>query len=342
MRAAVFHETGKPLSIEQVADPAPADDQVVVQVSGAGICGSDLHVTQFAGTSKRGLILGHEFAGTIVAVGRGAQDRWREGDRVTALPLFPCRECDACEAGLHALCPNGLWMGNFLEVPGAYAQFVAARADLVQRLPAGISDAEGAMVEPLAVGHHVVSRAQLPHAASVLVLGGGPIGAAVTLFTRSTGARHVVVSEPASARRDRCLSLGATATIDPHAEDVAARFAALTGGAPQVVFECVGVPGMLHDAVGLAAIRGRVVVAGVVFAEDRFMPLPAMTKEVSIVFSSGYEERDFEAVIKALAQREIDATPIHTSTVSLDELPAAFEALRSDPAQCKVLIDPAR
>lgn len=340
MRAAIFHEAGQPLSIETVADPQPAADQVVIAVSGAGICGSDLHVTQFPGIMPAGTILGHEYAGTIVTLGSGVSGDWKVGDRVTALPLFPCRQCEACDAHLPALCPNGRFAGNSLDAPGAYAEYVAARADMLQRLPSGVSDDEGAMVEPLAVGHHIVDRAELPHGAAVLVLGGGPIGAAVTLFARAAGARHVVVSEPGMARRERCLNLGATAVIDPRSEDVAARFAALTGSAPQVVFECVGLPGMLHDAVMLCGLRGRVVVAGVVFAEDHLPPLAALGKEVTILYSQAYAERDFAAVIDALAKREIDVAPLHTATVSLDELPEAFENLRNNPAQCKVLIDP--
>jgi (R,R)-butanediol dehydrogenase/meso-butanediol dehydrogenase/diacetyl reductase len=107
-----------------------------------------------------------------------------------------------------------------------------------------------------------------------------------------------------------------------------------------VVFECVGLPGLLHQAVELAGLRGRVVVAGVLFEEDRLPPLVAFAKEVTIAYSQAYTERDFAAVIDALARREIDAAPMHTRTVGLDDLPAAFEALRGNPHECKVLIDP--
>lgn len=340
MRAAVFHHAGTPLSVETVADPEPADDQVIIAVRGAGICGSDLHVTQFPGIMPDGTILGHEYAGEIVALGRNVRGSWKPGDRVTALPLFPCRECEACAADLPALCPNGRFAGNSLDAPGAFAEYVPARGDLLQKVPAGIGDAEAAMIEPLAVGHHIVSRAGLTRDDAVLVIGGGPIGAAVALFARAAGARQVIVSEPAPARRERCLMLGATGTIDPSQEDVAARFAAIAGTRPSVVFECVGVPGMLDQAVRLAGLRGRVVVAGVVFIEDRLPPLEALGKEVSITYSQAYNERDFAAVIDALARKDIDASPMHTQTVTLAGLPDAFEALRGNPAQCKVIVAP--
>lgn len=340
MRAAVFHEAGRPLAIETIPDPVPAGDEVVIAVHGAGICGSDLHITQHAGLTRPGTVLGHEFAGTIAALGAAVAGGWKVGDRVTALPLFPCCRCEACDAGMPNLCGQGTWAGVTPERPGAYAQYVVARGSLLQAVPAGISDPEAAMIEPLAVGHHTVARAQIRTGEAVLIIGGGPIGAAAALFARAAGARHVVVSEPAAARRERCRLLGATATIDPANEDVAVRFGAVAGKRPDIVFECVGAPGLLHQAVELVGLRGRVIVAGVLFEEDRLPPLTAFIKEVTIAYSQAYTERDFAAVIDAIARREIDSAPMHTRTVTFDELPATFESLRGNPLECKVLLDP--
>lgn len=339
MRAAVFHEAGRPLEITRVADPVPAADQVILQVGGAGICGSDLHVTQYPGVMAPGTVLGHEFFGTIVATGSEVSG-WQQGARVTALPVMPCRTCEACDHGLPSLCPSVLFVGTALAAPGAFAEYVAVRADQLQRVPDGVSDVEAAMIEPLAVGHHTVSRANLRADDRVLILGGGPIGAAVALFARAAGARTVVVSEPAAARRERCRELGATAVIDPRGEDVAAQFATVAGGRPSVVFECVGVPGMLAEAVRLAGLRARIVVAGVVFAEDTFPPLETMAREISIIYSQAYEERDFAGVIDALAKGRVDCRPMHTRTVTLDQLPDVFEGLRNNPSECKVIVDP--
>lgn len=341
MRAAVFRGAGQPLSIETVADPVPGPDQVVIEVAHSGICGSDLHMAESDHTAP-GLILGHEYAGTIAALG-SAVEGWKVGDRVTALPLFPCRraDCEACGADLPSICPDNLFAGTDLLAQGAYAQYVGARANMLQRLPDGVGFAEGAMVEPLAVGHHIVSRAEMLRDAAVLVLGGGPIGIAVTLFAALAGARHVIVSERSPERRGLAAAVGAGGVIDPRAEDVGAAFARMTGGRrPQVVFECVGYPGMLEQAVSLAAVRGQVIVAGVIFGQDTFLPIVAMGKEVTVRYSQAYAEPDFAAVIDAIAQGRIDPAPIHTSTVSLDELPATFAALRSDPRECKVLIRP--
>ena len=339
MRAAIFEEAGRPLNVVTVEDPRPAPDQVVIEVAHCGICGSDLHVTQ-QGLVPSGTILGHEFAGTIVEIGREVGGDWRVGDRVTALPIQACRSCEPCAIGLPGLCSSVLFTGTTLETPGAYAQYVRARRTMLQRLPAGVSFAEGALVEPLAVAHHAVGLAGELSGASVLVIGAGPIGVGVALFARLAGARHVVVSEPAHGRLQTALGMGATHAIDPAAGPVARSFATLAGRQPGVVFECVGNPGMLQHAIELAGVRGRVLVAGVCLEEDRIRPLTALGREVSLQFSQCYTERDFSSVIDAIAHGRADATPMLTRIVGFDELPSAFEALRQPGEQCKLLIDP--
>lgn len=121
MRAAIFEEVGRPLVIATVEDPRPAPDQVVIEVAHCGICGSDLHVTQY-GLVLSGTILGHAFAGTIAEVGREVGGEWRVGDRVTALPIQACQSCESCAAGLPGLCSSGLFTATTLETPGAHAQ----------------------------------------------------------------------------------------------------------------------------------------------------------------------------------------------------------------------------
>lgn len=340
MRAAIYREKNKPLEIGTVADPTPAPGQVLLAVKGAGICGSDLHMVQY-GFAAPGQVLGHEFSGEIVGLGAGAPQQLKIGDRVTALPVTPCHQCEACDAGLVGLCPGSKIVGTSLMTQGAYAEFVAVSGRYVQKLPDGVSFAEGAMVEPLAVGAHTVSLGEIKKGESVLILGGGPIGAAATIFARQAGAKHVVVSEPAELRRNRVLELGATATIDPKTQNVAEAFHAIAGSRPQVIYECVGAPGLFAQALDLAGLRGRVIVAGVLFEEERFSALTPLAKEVTVRYAQMYTERDFENVIDLIARNEINVKPMHTETVSLSQLPSAFDGLRSAPQQCKVIIDPA-
>ncbi len=338
MRAAIYQKPDVPLEIVTIADPEPQQDEVILEIAQAGICGSDLHMKQY-GYAALGTIFGHEFAGTVVAGGRETGSAWRAGERVTALPIIACRHCEACDADLPGLCRSIGFIGTPVR-PGAYAQYVAVRTDMIQKLPEGVTFSEGAMVEPLAVAHHAVERAGIRSGHSALVIGAGPIGAGVTLFARMKGARHVVVSEKSPERRRLALDMGATAVIDPTTEDVAARFAELTGGRPHVVFECVGVPGLIQQAIALAGLRGQVVVAGVCFGEDKIMPIAALMPELTIKFSQCYTEHDFAAVIDAIAQRPVEVGPMHTRTVGFADFPAAFEALGGRPRDCKVLLDP--
>jgi (R,R)-butanediol dehydrogenase/meso-butanediol dehydrogenase/diacetyl reductase len=339
MRAAVYYASNVPLAIEQAPEPTPNDDQVLLEVAYCGICGSDLHMKQH-GTPPSGTIFGHEFAGTIVGVGKKVEGPWKIGDRVTALPILPCKSCEACGMGLPGICSNNVFIGTRLGASGGYAEYVAARADQLQRLPSGVSFEHGAMTEPLAVAHHTVDFAELPSKASVLVLGAGPIGAGVALFARMYDAQHVVVSDPADARRQRAKDLGATATVNPKEENVTERFVAIAGKKPDVIFECVGTRGVLQQAMECAGVRGKIVVAGVCFGEDVIKPLTALSRELTLKFAQCYTERDFEAVVNAVAQGKVDVKPMHTHTVGFSELPMAFEELGSAPTACKVLINP--
>ncbi len=339
MRAAIYQSAGQPLTIDRVDDPRPKADEVVIQVARAGICGSDLHMAEY-GFAPAGTIFGHEFAGTIVECGAEVRG-WSVGDGVTALPLHACSRCDACDAGLPGLCRTGMFTGTSPLAQGAYAQYVTARAAMLQPLPAGVGFDEGAMVEPLAVAHHAVAMADLSAADDVLVIGAGPIGVAVALFARLAGARNVVVSERFADRRALAIEAGATATIDPGAGPVDTAFAVIANRAPPVIFECVGVPGLIQQCIDLAGIRGRVVVAGACFHDDAIKPVAALGKEVSLRFSQCYTERDFDAVIGAIAAGRANPEPLHTRTIGFDALPAAFEGLRKPSADCKILIDPA-
>jgi len=333
MRAALFQGAGKPLTIDHVPAPVRTGDSVILEVAFCGICGSDLHVTE-TGHLKPGAILGHEFAGTVVET---AANGPAIGTRVTALPYRACMACEECADGAYAHCGQLTFVG--IGLPGAFAEYVAVPQHFIQALPAGVGFDLGALVEPLAVAHHAVALAGSIRGADILILGGGPIGAAVTLFAAMQGARHILVSEPTAHRRGLCRQLGATACADPGQESIGERFAAMAGRAPDVVFECAGIAGLLKQAIDLVRHRGRVVIAGVVFGEDRFLPVTALSKEVTLRFSSAYTVRDFAAVIEAIERRRIAPAPMLTERIPLETLPASFEALRKPSKQCKVLVD---
>jgi (R,R)-butanediol dehydrogenase/meso-butanediol dehydrogenase/diacetyl reductase len=245
-----------------------------------------------------------------------------------------------CGQGHAAMCHAGVCVGVGPDKPGAYAEFIAVKGHGLHRLPKGVSLEEGALVEPLAVAYHAVCLAGLSRDDDVLVMGGGPIGAAVTLFARHAGVRNIVVSEPNAVRRDYARNFGATATVDPKDGDLGALAAKHLGGLPSVVIECVGNPGRINDALGAVRKKGRVVIPGVCMQEDRFMPVVGIMKELSLQFSQTSTDSDFEAVLNLVAKKEIEAEKLHTRTIALTEVGEVFESLAGDPMQVKVMIEP--
>jgi (R,R)-butanediol dehydrogenase/meso-butanediol dehydrogenase/diacetyl reductase len=344
LKAAVFQGLGQPFTIEEVPTPQAGAGEIVLRVDYCGICGSDLHATQEGVfLVPNGTVLGHEFAGEVVESGSTA---WKAGDRVTAVPNNACSDCvgagfGRCKDELGIMCPKNLITGFGLQFPGAYAQYVKVRAEEALHLPAAVGSREGATVEPLAVGLHAVEKGKVALGERVLILGAGPIGLAVAIFAKLAGARDVIVSEYAPARRAAAAALGATAIIDPNVEeDVGAAFAREAHGPPDVIFDCVGVPGVIQKCIDLAKTFGRVVVVGVCMVEDRLIPLSGTFKEINIQFVLGYVSRNWRLVLDLLDAGRIDPRPMITDTVTLADLPQAFEALRKPTTQIKVLIAP--
>lgn len=217
MKAAVFKEVGKPLQVESVADPVPEDSGLVLKVGYCGVCGTDLHATREGLTTACcGQILGHEYVGEVVEVGKHADGNWQVGDRVCSMPFIACGHCLPCAAGHFFECQDKRVAG--VDAPGGFAEYVNAGARETLLLPDGLALEQAALIEPLAVGIHAVRVADVKAGSRVLVMGAGPIGLTVALWARFFGAREVVVSELASARAGLARQMGATAVIQPELE----------------------------------------------------------------------------------------------------------------------------
>jgi len=341
MRAAVFREMSKPLVVETLADPEPGAGDIILRVKNCGICGSDLHMTEPTSIMPLalGAVMGHEFAGEVVAVGKSAASQWKSGDRVAGFPFICCGEHSPClnfSQG-RGLCMKGVSIG-LGQSPGAYADYVRLGAGSAFRLPDSVSFREGAMVEPLAVGLHAVDMARMARGATVLVIGAGPVGLAVMLWAKFLGARHVIVSEKAELRRTMAARFGATDAIDP-GQPLTAQVEKIAGRGPDIIFECVGAPGLINMAM-MDAPRGcRIVIAGVCQQPDTIMPLMGIMKELELQFVLGYRPADFDYVISMIASDRVDVDHMVTDIVSLDQLPTAFEALRKPVHQCKVMLE---
>jgi (R,R)-butanediol dehydrogenase/meso-butanediol dehydrogenase/diacetyl reductase len=330
MKAAVFKALGRPLAIEDVPEPKPARDEVLIKVGRCGICGSDLHMTAEAEFgAKPGTILGHEFSGEVIEAGAEVQ-RLKKGDRVAVAPLRSCGHCASCLAGRPA------WCAAFALQGGGYAEYATATERQCRVLPKSVSLEDGALVEPLAVSLHGVNLSGLTQGARVVVLGAGPIGLATTFWARRQGAGKIVVRDLIEEPRMLALKEGASAFI-PAREDMRAVTDAL-GGPADIVFECVGVPGVIAQAIEYVRPRGTVVVLGLCTKPDTFVPFRAVAKEVRIQTSAFFETPDFETVLSTLDQGAAEPHMLITGTVPLADMPTTFEALRHRTTQCKVMV----
>jgi len=322
MKAAVFHEPGQPLAIKDIATPEIGDSEMLVKVRRCGICGTDIHASREGPfMAPPDTVFGHEFVGDIVEVGPGVPEGlFAPGDRVTSLPFIG---------------EQTIGLG---EITGAYSEFVKVGHELVLKIPESLDDNRAALIEPLAVGLHSVKMAEGIAEKDVLIIGAGPIGLACAIWSRFLGARSVVLSEMSPTRLEMARTLGFTDFVDP-AGDVGAEFEALTGAAPAVQIECVGAPGLLQACIERAPARGVIMGIGVCDNPDQIVPLTAFLKELRIQWAVGYDKEDFQFTIDMMVAGRVDATAMITNVVSLDEVPEAFEALRTPSDQCKVLID---
>ena len=322
MKAAVFEGPDRPLAIKCVPTPEIGDDEMLIKVRRCGICGTDIHASREGPfMAPQETVFGHEFVGDIVEVGAAVPGgQFAPGDRVTSLPFIGDKT---------------IGLG---EISGAYSEYVKVGHELVLKIPKSLSDDHAALIEPLAVGLHSVKMAEGIADRDVLIIGAGPIGLACAIWSRFLGARSVVLSEMAAARMEMSRKLGFTDIVDP-AGDVGEQFQALTGAAPAVQLECVGAPGMLQACIDRAATKGIIMGIGVCDHPDQIVPLTAFVKQLRIQWAMGYEKDDFQYAIDMMVAGRVDASAMITDVVGLDEVPDAFEALRSPTHQCKVLID---
>jgi 2-desacetyl-2-hydroxyethyl bacteriochlorophyllide A dehydrogenase len=339
MKAAVFHRPGQPLAVEIVPDPAPGPGEAVIRVRYCGVCGTDLHSTENHVEGDQGLVLGHEFTGEIIALGRETPAPWREGDRLCSLPFLGCGRCLSCQQGRPWRCPTRQIVGS-AEAPGGFAEYMRVHLNEAVRLPDQVSWKEGALVEPLAVALHAVRKVRGGLGGrNVLVVGAGPIGLACVLWSAFFGARQVIVSELDASRAAMAPRYGATGVIDAKGE-IGAQFRDVAGAEPDLILECVGVPGMLAHCVDVAPYGGEVIVVGFCMKPDTFMPAAAMVKELTVQFVIAHDKSDFQFVVDMMAAGRIAAAPMVTDIHGFDDFPSAFEALRTPSRQCKILLAP--
>lgn len=304
-----------------------------MKVARCGICGTDLHATEgdhpTAACNSR---LGHEYAGEVVALGHNVS-RLREGDRITAMPVSGCGACDACRSGMYIFCEQRTYHR------GGFGEYLIVKEALTVRLPGTVSLEEGALVEPLAVARHGLRCTAKAIPERILILGAGPVGLSVLLWLKRLGIGKVAVVSKSGRRAGLALALGADAFL-LDGPDVVGEVRESLGGAPQLVLECVGMPGAIGAAIRHVAAQGQIIALGFCHLADSFIPSAALAKGISIQFSITYDLSDFQHCVDAFDAGWVDPTALITSTISLDALPHRFEALRAGAPETKVLVDP--
>jgi threonine dehydrogenase-like Zn-dependent dehydrogenase len=355
MRAAVTR-TGR-LEVAEVADVTPASGHVLVRSLAAGICGSDLHAladfSHFTGLMESvgvsaldptaDCVFGHEFCGEIVEHGPDTAGTLPVGTRVCAVPII--------------LGPTGIeQIGYSNHYPGALAEYMALQEVLLLPVPDSLSSDLAALTEPLAVGEHAVGLSGLEPGQPSLVIGCGPVGLAVIAALKGRGHGPVLAADFSPTRRRLAEAFGADDVIDPGELSPHERWtdlgiprtiterimASIMGGDVKdpVIFEAVGVPGMLQSLIADAPPHSRIVVVGVCMHTDTIEPFMAVTKEIEFRFSFGYDPTEFAATLARLGAGVPGADLLITSTVDLGGAPGAFETLRTPGAHGKILVRP--
>jgi len=335
MRAVVLRENR--LSIEDVPDPTPAPGSVVLEVAACGVCGTD-HSIYRNRLLPDGSILGHEFAGTVIEVGRGVND-WEPGDRATVLPVPFCGSCELCSTGKQNLCRQGLakTLGCGGD-PGGLAQYAAAPVSSLRRLPPSVDGKRGAIVEPLAVALHAVNLGDVKPGTRIGVIGLGPLGLFAGMIARSYGGLTFGMDvRPARVECAHELGLGAFESDDQADE----RIRDLTNGGPDVVIEASGRPESIERAARLARVGGRVVMVASYPAPAEIKPGRWVTRGISLLPSIAYTPHEFDAALDLIATQRIDVTRLVDAVTPLSEIQSVFERFETQSDTIKVVVDPA-
>ena len=342
MEALVIHAPGD-LRVESVPTPEPGPGQLLVRVRCGGICGSDLHYYQHGGFGsvriQEPMVLGHEVAGVIEAMGPGTTG-FAAGQRVAVSPSRPCGQCRFCQQGLQNHCLDMRYYGSAMRVPhvqGAFRQQIVVETHQAHLLAEHVSDAEGAMAEPLAVALHGVQRAGPLLGRKVLVTGCGPIGALAVIAARRAGAAHIVATDMSAHPLSKALQVGADEVVNvAESPDGLARFAA-DKGQFDVLLEASGNPHALRSAFAVLRPRGVIVQLGLAGGE--------MTLPINMLVSKEFDwhgtfrfHEEFATAVELLNKRLVDVKPLISATLSYRDPARAF-ALAADRTQAmKVLL----
>ncbi len=327
-------------ALQELDDPIPGKNDVLIQVRMAGICGSDVHLLRGRNPfAEYPLVPGHEYMGEVLQAPK--KSGLKKGDKVTAFPEVGCGKCIACREGRLVHCPEFRFVG--VRVPGGcFGEKVVVPYHRVFRLPKTMEDEEGAMIEPTAVAVHANKRGGVQKGAKVAVIGGGTIGLLTAQVARTLGASKVVISEPLTERRKIAENLGFRLICNPLAEDLVS-FSRKNLDWADVVFDVVTTEKTLENSQAMLRPGGTLVLVGLPHLPGLgVLYQPIFAKELIVVGSRTYFMSDFPLAIRLLSSAKVKVKPIISEILPLERFTEGLEHLEKEPEKyVKVLVHPA-
>jgi threonine dehydrogenase-like Zn-dependent dehydrogenase len=335
---------------DDLPDPTPDFGQVLVEVKACGICGSDLHFAKHGhemmelGRQMEGMpdlgggpntlrpdvttdvFMGHEFSAEVLDVGPNTEGP-KPGTIVTSIPIMMTM------TGIRDLAYS-------TELPSGYGERMLLSVPMLNAVPNGLDPRHAALTEPMAVGLHGVNKSEIKQGEGAVVLGCGPVGLAVIAALKLKGIEPIVASDFSPARRALAQTMGAHVAVDPATESPFEKWAEVGGAKALHVYEAIGVPGILNEAMRVAPRQTTVTVVGVCMQPDTITPFFGIAKELKMQFVLGYDPMEFSGTLRSIAEGDIDVAPMITGEVPLDGVAGAFDALANPDDHCKILVLP--
>lgn len=350
---------GQELRLGEFPTPKPGPGEVVIKVAACGICGSDLHAlkhgkefieqSQLGGTVgldmdvERDVVMGHEYCGEIVEFGSGCVEELKLGQAVCSIPVL------SREKRVHTI-------GYSNDHPGGYSEYMRLTESFLEPVPNGLSPTLAALTEPMAVGLHAVNKARLNPDDVPMVIGCGPVGLSVIAMLKRTNCRPILAADYSPARRKFAEIMGADIVINPAdkspytswrevaslPQDPTRQRPSWLGEKfrPAVIFECVGVPGVIDNIMKNSPHNARIVIVGVCMQADHYHPVYGINKELNLQFVVAYNRREFAQSLRTISEGEVDVQPLITKEIGLAEVASAFNELASPEAHAKIIVHP--
>ena len=347
MRAAVMRDWS--LRVDDIPEPVVGGGQVLAKVLACGICGSDLHMLVHGEESRRlsaemaegqgpnpgspimfephrDTVMGHEFCCEVLDVGPGVNNL-KQGDIVVSFPVT------FDEQGIH-----GIGFSN--KYPGGYSERIVINEMMSIKVPNGLPAELAAMTEPLAVGVHAGEKSRIAQGDTAVIIGLGPVGLACIAELKMRGIGPIIGADFSPRRRALAELLGADVVVDPREVPAIEAWRKIDGKKPLVIFEAVGVPGMIEQAMRMAPKDARILIVGACMQEDHMHPMLGIGKELSLQFVLGYSPIEFGNALTAIAEGKVDLSPLITGRVGIDDVPQAFKDLGDPEQHAKILVMP--